>query len=170
MKKLFMALILTLFLTASVHAAGTVTQSMETYGGDDKVVVTFLCTGDASDGSIPNTTLSADIYTYVKGMYLYEVGAFPTTGGTAPDEANVFVLDTKTGIDLLGSEDGGTTAYGGLKLIHATLGQIAKPNIYLPRAGQHGYNSPIIKSLPILKVTAQGTNSANFTIVMTFVK
>lgn len=106
MKKLFIALILTLWMSSSVLAAGTVTQSMATFGADNKVVVTFLCTGDASDGSIPNTALATSTYNVVKGMYLYEVEAYPTLNGTAPDAADVFILDAND-IDLLGSEDEG---------------------------------------------------------------
>jgi len=177
MKKLF--IIVSLFLLAfpaiSFGTVGSVIQGSVVDVGEGRLnsnptrTITFLCTGDVGDGSIPDTVMTVRNFEKVKGWYLYEVEAYPTSGGTAPDAADVFILDANT-IDLLGSEDGGTTAYAGLTLIHATLSQTAKPNMYLPRAGLHINYYPIIKNLITLKVANQATASANWTIVLTFVR
>ncbi|MCK5610953.1 hypothetical protein KAR91_54275 [Candidatus Pacearchaeota archaeon] len=176
MKKLFLVLLAVLLvLPVGAYAAGDVTQGTVIDVGEVRLnshptrTITFLCVGDSGDGSIPNTDLTVANFEKVKGWYLYEVEAYPTSGGPAPDAADVFILDENT-IDLLESEDGGTTAYAGLTLIHATLGRVAKPNMYLPRAGLHVNYYPIIKNTITLKVANQGTVSADWTIVMTFVR
>lgn len=153
----------------SVVQGSIVNVGQENRDSNPARTITFLCTGDSGDGTIPNTVITAANFEKVKGWYLYEVEAYPTSGGTAPDAADVFILDANT-IDLLGSEDGGTTAYAGLTLIHATLGRVTKPNMYLPRAGLHVNDYPMIKNLITLKVSNQATVSANWTIVLTFVR
>lgn len=135
--------------------------------------VTFLCTGDGS-GLVTNTpTLDKGsnggvLNGKIRGGYLYSVTAFPTSGGTAPDAASLFITD-KNGLYLLGSEDGGTTAYEGLNIIHATLTKKAKPNVYLTRAGLHIFDYPKITGPLTIDVDDQGTASANFTIVLTII-
>jgi hypothetical protein len=130
---------------------------------------TFLCVGDSGDGSIPNTDIPSSDMQYLIGrnMQLVQVEAFPTAGGPAPDPADVFILDANN-MDLLGSEDGGTTAYEGLGLISATLKRACIPNMYTPRAGLHVNYYPIMKSTITLKVSGQGTVSAKWTVVLTF--
>jgi len=157
-----------LFLIASAaNAAGTVVQSASMVQNDIRQV-TFTCTGDASDGSIPNTDTNTAITGYIKGFYLYKVEAFPTDGGTAPDAADVLIYDSD-GLDLLGSEDG-STAYAGLGLIHATLKRSCLPNMHLPRADLHVNFYPSINGALTLDVVNQATASAEYTIVLTFVK
>ncbi|MBA7713240.1 hypothetical protein ES703_122240 [subsurface metagenome] len=68
---------------------------------------------------------------------------------------------------MLGSEDGGTTAYNGLNLIHATLKRFCFPNLYTPRAGLHMNYFPLVKSLLTLKVSDSAAN-ATITIVLIF--
>ncbi len=147
--------------------AGSVTQSVSNENrGENRVkLVTFICTGDAANGSIPNTDMTEDM----KGWYLYSVTAFPTAGGTAPDAADVFILD-ENDLDLLGCEDGSTTAYAGLTLIHATLTRKALPNLYTPRAGNHVNFYPMVTGTLTLKVANQATNDAEYTIVLTFIR
>lgn len=129
-------------------------------------LVKLACTGDAANGSIPNTALSDDIMAKINGIcYLYTVSAYPTAGGTAPDAADVFILDAN-GEDLLGSADGGTTAKNGLNLIHATLKKTTLPySSYLQQAYY-----PAITSTLTLKVLNQATNSANYTIELAFAR
>jgi hypothetical protein len=74
------------------------------------------------------------------------------------------------GLDLLGSIDGGTTAYAGLTLIHATLVRRCLPNLYLPRAGLHVNYYPVVTGTLTLDVDNQATVSADWTIVLTFVR
>ena len=156
--------------------AGTVTQKFAPLS-EGFATVTFTCTGGTAGdaGTIPNTAMATDTFNYLttrsaKGWYLYSVTAFPTAGGTAPDAASVFVLEGTTGLYLLGSEDGGTTAYGGLNLIHATLAKSTFPNKFLTQAGTHKDYFPELKYNLTLIVADQATASANWTIVFTFVQ
>ena len=172
MKKLILTLIILLLAANAFATDGTVTQSLDVVS-NGIARVTFVCTGGSS-GTIPNTVMSASTYNYLtksnNPWWLYEVTAYPTSGGTAPDAASVFVLETGTGLYLLGSEDGGTTAYNGLNLIHATLSRSCFPNMYIPRAGIHkDYFAPIKNNITLI-VADQATASANWTVVFTFVQ
>lgn len=153
-------------------AAGTVTQlTRENYPDSDLHIkkLIFLCTGDAADGSVPNTATSTPNTSFIKGMRLFQVEAYPTAGGTAPDAADVFILDAD-GMDLLGSVDGSTTAYRGLNLIHATLKYATNPDLYRLGQTSHVDYYPLITGALTLKVKNQATVNANYTIVLTFIK
>lgn len=153
-------------------AAGSVTQlTRENYPDSDRHIkkLIFLCTGDVAAGTIPNTATSAPNTSFIKGMRLFQVEAYPTAGGTAPDAADVFILDAD-GMDLLGSVDGSTTAYRGLNLIHATLKYATTPDIYHLGQTAHADYYPVITGALTLKVANQATASANWTIVLTFIK
>ena len=129
---------------------------------------TFVCIGDVTSGSIPNTAFNS--VGELNGYYLYKVQAFPTSGGTAPlTGADVFILDENT-MDLLGSIDGGTTAYNGLDLIHATIAKMNIPSYYDTRATSNVNYYPIITGELTLKVTGQTTASADYTIVCMFIR
>jgi hypothetical protein len=174
MKKLLTILITICLISfsGSAWAAGTVTQSPP-----DAVAkvsrnirtITFVCVGDSSNGSIPNTDTNTSNTAFIRGWYLYKIEAFPTLDGTAPDEAHIMIYDSD-GLDLLGSEDGGTTPYAGLTMIHATLKRTCLGNLYLPRAGSHVNFFHEIRGVLTLDVDLQGTASADWTIVLTFVK
>ena len=162
-------------MASSVWAAGSAPVTTKKYPVShvypnkwDREII-FTCTGDSVNGSIPNTTISAANLSTIRGWFLYEVEAYPTDGGTAPDAASVFILDSD-GMDLLGSEDGGTTPYAGSNLIHATLKRSCFPNKYLPRAGKHVNYYPKITRPIILKVIDQGAASGNWTVVLKFFK
>ncbi len=167
MKKtlLIFALALALLFPSSLWAAGSCTQTPYQFTGGF-VHVVFVCTGDVAGGSIPNTAIATASMNLILGThYLYTVSAYPTAGGTAPDAADVFILDANLE-DLLGSVDGGTTANKGLNLIHATLKKTTFPySHYLSMA----YSPPVVNTLT-LKVSNQGTNSANYTIELVFVR
>jgi len=171
MRKLIflLTLLFVLLFPGFVFAVGTVVQGDVTVVFKNTFTLTFTCTGDAADGSIPNTDVTTANTTKLKGLYLYKVEAFPTSEGTAPNPADVMVYD-EDGLDLLGSEDGGTTAYAGLTLVHATLKRTTLPNLYLPRAGNHVNYFPQITGVLTLDVDNQTTASANWTIVLTFVR
>jgi hypothetical protein len=163
MKKIlaFILIVSCLFFSPSLWAAGSCVQSVD-YAPGGFIVVDFACTGDAANGTIQNTAVATTTMAVLTGAlkyYLYTVSAFPTAGGTAPDAADVFVLDAD-GEDLLGSIDGGTTANKGLNLIHATLKKTAFPYSH------HMSNSyaPPVTNTHTLKVSGQTTISANFTV------
>lgn len=171
MKKLFIS-ILTLFLLLPVFAFGAVGSVTQTALVIDTHMrtLTFVCVGGtgAETGTISNTVTNTANTAFIKGSYLVEVKAFPTSGGTAPDAASVLIYDAN-GLDLLGSIDG-ATAYQGLNLIHATLTKICLPDMYLTRAGTHQLYYPAITGTLTLDVDDQATASATWTIVLTFVK
>ena len=169
MKKYLFAVLIALLLIPSV-AMGAVTPGVCTQtpyswvGGFVYIVLT--CTGASDNGSIPNTDISAANMELIKGThYLYTVSAYPTSGGTPPDVADVFILDAN-GEDLLGSADGGTTPGKGANLIHATLKKTAMPYSYHM---SQVYPPPVINTLT-LKVLNQATVSANYTIELLFVR
>jgi hypothetical protein len=97
-------------------------------------------------------------------MYLYCITAYPTSGGTAPDAADVFILNAQSE-DLLGSADN-STAGNGANLIHATLSRTTLPKLYLPAVNFY----PVVNGILTLQVSNQATNDANYTVVLTFVK
>jgi hypothetical protein len=160
-----------LFCVSMAFGAGTVVESREPYSRSyqNAKKIIFTCTGDASDGSIPNTTTSNAVIEWIGGMRLYQVDAFPTSGGTAPEPGDVFILDLD-GMDMLGAEDGSATAYGGLNLIHGTLKRSAIPNLYNAGQDTHTAYYPIFTDGLILSVVNQTNTNANFTIEMMFVK
>lgn len=169
MKRLITLILFLILLSSTAWAAGSCTQSQVNYPAAKERWVVWSCTGDASNGSIPSTAIAGNTSTstantaFLKGYKLYEVVAYPTSGGTAPDAASVFLI--MNGVDLLGSEDGGTTAYQGLNLIHATLKRVAFPDAYVPRAGAHVWYQPLITDAVQLKVIDQSTASADYTVV-----
>ena len=130
----------------------------------------FTCVGDVGGGSIPDTAISESDLEFIRGWCLMIVEAYPTPGTiTPPDAANIFILDSN-GMDLLGSEDGGTTPYAGEDMIDATYKRLCFPNVYLAYSGLHtNYHKPII-GLLTLSVAGQGTNSAEYMVVLTFSK
>lgn len=175
MKRLILFLLfLSLSFPSFLFAAGSsVTQTQDvirnTQGFPSAHTLTFVCTGDDGNGSIVNTDTSTANTSFIKGWYFVSAEAYPTSGGTAPDAADVMIYDAN-GLDLLGSIDGGTTAYAGLTLIHATLARRCLPNLYLPRAGLHVNYYPVVTGTLTLDVDNQATVSADWTIVLTFVR
>lgn len=92
-------ILLILLLPAFSWAAGTVTVSRSHLSKDASVLVIKLaCVGDASNGSVPATALSAAAlstaftgYYYQQGFSLTEV--WTVAGTPAPDEAGVTITD-----------------------------------------------------------------------------
>lgn len=158
MKKLLViaAVIVALALPGSVWAAGSCTQSAVADAKSRYVTIKFVCTGDSGDGSIPATAIStANMALLLDKARLVSVTAYPTSGGTAPDAANVTL--TMNGQDLLGG--------AGANLIHATATQDVYP---LNTGGDIRF--PLITGTVTLGVAAQATNSANYTIEAVFGK
>lgn len=157
MKKICLVFIAVLF-SVNAWAAGSCVQSMVdlpllTPGAE---AIKFVCTGDSSNGSIPNTDIDSTFYALIKGTYLYSVTAYPTSGGTAPDAADVTV--TMDGLDLLGGK--------GVNLIHATATYSTAPY----NALMVSYFFPLITSLPTVAVANEATASCNYTLILKFVR
>lgn len=93
MKKIILAVILAALLSVSTaFAAGT---CLVTY--DDSVPmssVTFTCTGDASDGTFPDTTTKV-----IRGWIII---AETNPGSTGPTDNYDIVLNTSSGVDVMG--------------------------------------------------------------------
>jgi len=127
------------------------------YGSEEVLEITYLTSGQ--DGEIStDTDAIADGRTYtqlIRGRNLKIVEAFPTSGLTAPDAADVTVKDSD-GMDLL--------VAGGTNLIHATN----KLSIYPIIGGTYPQTIPIRGALTTA-IANQGTASAEVTIRLTFV-
>ena len=150
-------------------AVGTVTVTWpnDMRGENRMKVVKFACIGgtDAQTGTIPDTDFNT--VGEVTGWYLYSVKTYKV--GTAPEAAHVFILDAND-LDLLGSVDGGTTAYNGLNLIDASLTKMNIPSFYDTRAGTNVNFYPMITGTLTLKVSGQATASASWAIECTFIR
>lgn len=157
MKKYIAIIITVIMLMASnLWAAGSCTQTLSDTANPIMKKLTFVCTGDATDGSIPNTDISAANIAALEGFYLYMVSAYPTSGGTAPDAADVTILQGT--YDVLGGK--------GVNLIHASNRQDVYPYSLYMTTWRYW---PITTTLT-LAVANQATISANYTIELIFVR
>lgn len=144
--------------------ASSYTVSWQAYwSGPDKgevLEVTYVITahtdGTVTDISTNTDTIHDGISTYtdlIKGRELTKVEAFPTSGGTAPDAADVTVSDSD-GLDLLNGN--------GTGLIHATDKKSTYPlNDVLP-------STITVRGALTIAIANQGTNGADFTIRLCF--
>jgi hypothetical protein len=163
MKKFIFTLAIML-MASNLYAAMTCVETVATYTGG-AVWVQLVCTGATADNGSDDVSLSSDAMALIAGKYyLYGVFARPTAGGTAPDAANVFILDKTTGEDYLGSADAGTTANKGANLVHATLPKSTAPYSYQMSSWWY---FPIKADIKV-RVTAQATVGGNFTIDLNF--
>ena len=157
MKKILASIILAVMLMASnLWAAGSCTETVASYTGGI-VQIKLVCTGDSGGGSFPTQTISTNAMALIKGThYFYRAKAYPTSGGTAPDAADVTV--NMDGQDLLGGK--------GVNLIHATATYDTFP--YSGFMSQYCY--PAVTNTITVAVANQETNSANYTIELEFVR
>jgi hypothetical protein len=113
-KKILLTLAMVLFTCTSAFAAGACVLTA-TFNGQDYRYKYYVCTADASDGTVANTTVTG-----FSGYWLTSVETWP--GGTAPtDASDMTLLDATTGLDLLGTN--------GTDLIDATTPGVAGPSI-----------------------------------------
>lgn len=154
---LFSAIVAILIIPSMVLAtAGSCTKTSNKIS-DGFYTITLTCTADSADASLPTqpvTNLSE--IAGAGAVYLYQVKAWPTKGGTAPDAADVTV--NMDGQDLLGGK--------GVNLIHAT----ATYDILPYSTFMSAYRFPAITSHVSVGVANQANNSANYTIELVFVK
>jgi hypothetical protein len=161
MRKIYlfaMIISIAVMLSASpVYAAGSCTQSAVSDAAGTSVLIKFVCTGDSGDGSIPNTDVSAaNMALILDKTYFYTMTAYPTSGGTPPDAADVQLL--MNGLDLLGGK--------GTNLIHPT----ATKEAFGYSSDMGAWRTPVIVSTVTLSVANQATVSANYTIELVFIK
>ena len=159
MKKLLLiaALIVALAIPVSAWAAGSCTQTATRDASSSTIMIKFVCTGDGAAGTIPDTDINTANMALIKDRtFFYNATAYPTSGGTAPDAADVQI--TMNGMDLLGAK--------GVNLIHATATQDTAPY----SAFMASYRYPAVTNTVTLKVANQATASANWTIELLFVK
>lgn len=135
-------------------SAGSCTQSLASTANTNVKVVTFTCTGDSSDGTIPSTDTSAAITTAISGFYLTEVRTNP--GTTAPTALYDVVINDTDGIDLMG---------GTLVDRSATVSQAAIP---APISGIYGAR-PIDGALTLV-ITNNSVNSAGIVLKLFLTK
>ena len=155
---LIIALALALMIPSSLWAAapGDCVQTPYQYTPGGYIKVKLVCTAGAG-GDISTQTIASATMALLTGPYcLYQVIARPTTGGTAPDAADIAVL--MNGMDLLGGK--------GVNLIHATATQDTFPY----SAFMSSYRFPAITDALTLTVANEAANGANYTIELVFVR
>lgn len=165
MKRLFFALLVVCLLPAVAFSANTVTQTALEIDTHMRTL-TLAVFSDGTDFTVATNTANT---AYIKGWYLYSVTAYATGAAFTPDAADVLIYDS-VGNYLLGSEDAGTTAYKGLNLIQSSGTYSCIPDMYIKRAGEHQPFFWPIRSALTVAIKNQGTASAYFNIVLTFVK
>jgi hypothetical protein len=107
-----------------------------------------------TDGSVQAVTLEAG-FRRLFGWWLARARSWPTSGGTAPDAANVTVKD-ENGYDLFEGSGAG--------LIHATDPKAIPPLLNGAPALQ------AVHSDLVIAVAEQATNGAEFTLAFDFIK
>jgi len=147
---------------ASITQGSVVDVGEERLNSNPTRTLTYLAVGNPA-----NEEMTWANFEKVKGWCLTWIEVFPTSGGVAPDAGSIFLLDSDN-LDLLGCEDGSTTPYAGLNMIHATLKRAGYPNLYLQRAGLHVNYFYTVRSQLTLKVIDQGTATGQFTVRLTF--
>ena len=129
--------------------AGVVTQTHERVT-KNYYIITFTCTSH-TDGTIPNTDTDTIRTSLLLGKQLIAVIVRPTSGGIAPDAADV-LLKSAGSRDLLGGK--------GTNLIHATAEQSCTPYNTFTSTWEY----PIIYGPLTLDVDNQVTNGATYTV------
>lgn len=154
---LLLAVMVSLLLSQTQSfAAGTASTPSVVSIGNLMKIVSVTYKGDAADGSVPAVTLPAAVMADLKGYYLYTVRAYPVSGGTAPDAANVAVKNARK--DYLGGQ--------GVGLI-----PVSGENEVLPHNTFNGkdFYPAIVDSL-IIEVTGQDTPEADFIVELIAVR
>lgn len=156
MRKLLTIILAVMLMASTSWAAGSCTQTLSDTANPIMKSLKFVCTGDAADGSIPNTDINAANMAAIEGFYVYSVSAYPTPGGTPPDAADVTILQGT--FDILGGK--------GVSLIHAT----ARYDVFPYSTFMSSWRYWPITTTLTLAVANQATHSANYTIELIFVR
>lgn len=108
------------------------------------ISITYLATGDAADGSVPNFDIEL---TEIRGFFLYEIETVPGSGGDQPDAYTLAVQNSRA------------TALVSLAARSTTANEVA--------IIEDGF--PLMDTTPTLVIGDLG-NSNTTTIVIKFVK
>jgi hypothetical protein len=137
--------------------AGTVTETITKYdvhnGVPDKVVASFACVGDASNGSVPDTALSTTLLKLIRGMYLSLMVTKPGTPN--PTAAYDITLVNAASLDILGGSGANRSASAAEQV--------------MPLISSSAQKRLITEALT-LKVANQSVNSAQYTIELIFTR
>ena len=161
MKRLLFVLIAIMLMCQQVFAAGTVTITKHNHG-ENVMTIVFTCTGDSSDGTIPDTSTDSKTYgtdkvtltSMIQGWFIDKVQVNPDDV-TAPDAASVDILDAD-GIDLLDSN--------GDNLIHASNSLAT-----VPATDSQNKLQPITGAIT-LSVSGQDTVDAVYVVTLTLIR
>ena len=107
-KKILFQILLSLLIPAMCLAAGSVNQDIQWSSDGSKAFVTITWTGDADDGTVPETDLNSLILSGTTGFFLYMAETVP--GDTAPTADYDIALSTPDGFDIMGGALGDRSA------------------------------------------------------------
>jgi len=102
MKLMILVFLACMMFVGNALAAGSVTVSIAKMPSDTIRVVTFSWTADASDGSVPSTTVSAAITQQIAGWNCFLGVTNP--GSTAPTDNYDIVVNDTDGVDIFGGK------------------------------------------------------------------
>ncbi len=159
---LITVLLILVFATASFGAAGYCTQALTKKVSGDSIVrvLTFSCTANTGDATIPDTTVDSNNLQLLKGWKLCLVNLVGNHAGTEPKEdCDVYLYQAAGGvtkaIDLLGGN--------GVDELDNTVNKTIPPLVDSVAACQ-----PILGSTVTLDVDGNDVNSATFTVEAIF--
>lgn len=138
--------LIALLISTSAFAAGSCTQTPAEYPSSAATLLTVACTGDASDGTVPNQTISG-----YNRFYLYQVEY--DAGSTGPTDGADLVLNSSLGYDTL---SGAGTNF----IDNTTSGILKSSDLGLPLI--YGDLTQVISNTSV--------NNATFTLRYTFYK
>jgi len=102
--------------------AGSVRQWQRQYSENIREVE-FDCSGDASNGAIPDTIMDDRSFRHVQGWYLYRIIAVP--GATSPTADSDVALNDVHSIDVLGGNGTDLLHSGTAKETYPEIGGVA---------------------------------------------
>jgi len=142
--------------SGSAFGDGSCVESLQ-YLGENTIDVTFSCTGDASDGTVPDTAIASTTMTELRrGYWLVEVYTWP--GATAPTDASDFTLEDNNGLDVLGA--------AGTDKIDAT----SDLRFFPLNSASATANYPVKATSLTMKTTNQAVHSAIWSVSFVFTK
>lgn len=132
-------------LAAAAFGAGTCTYTLGPLGPTALYKMTFTCTGDASTGSFPSTTVSNVQTSVIQGYHVQTVLFLP--GSTAPTNGYAATVVNSVSVDYLSGQASSLSS--------------TTPNQYGMTA-----SSPPIDNTVTLAITGNSVASANVTVVL----